>query len=555
MAMTSSRTLVMDVGAGHLALGRFAMAGGRLVLRDFAWETLAADESPASLRAVLAAMAGRGKFSGPVALGLPGHRALTKFVATPAVERAKRAKILRFEASQAIPYPLDEVVWDALALGEAAGELDVMLAAARADAMAELCGDVESVGFAPERAEPGALALWHGFRYNHPELAGCSLVVDLGARSTHLLFSEPARFFVRTLPGLAGQSVTQAIADDLRFETAAAESLKLRVSTDPAGSGEASANASADAALRRAAETFGQRLASEIARSIAGVGRRTGGAPPATIHLTGGGAQLPGLPEILAQRLPRPVERYDPLRRVDVAANADDARAVASALAVLVGLAAPLATKRSAAVNLLPAALVARTAFRRRQPWWLASAALAAAALLPPIVYFHRVETEARTAVAAIETQLRTVRALEKRNSANLARLAEAEKEIAALRDLLAAKSGWIEFFADLQGRLVQIEDVWLDKLTLGRKPAIAAPADGRTSPPPLRLALTGRLLDPENPLAKVSADSQARARRLLASFLDSPFVAAVEDERFDNTQPGLLRFDVTLVIDPRRPL
>lgn len=553
MAMTSSRTLVMDVGAGHIALGRFATAGGRLVLRDFAWETLAVDESPGSLRSVLAAMAGREKFSGPVALGLPGHRTLTKFAATPAVERAKRAKILRFEASQAIPYPLDEVVWDALVLGEAGGELDVMVAAARADAMAELCRDVESAGLAPERAEPGALALWHGFRYNHPELAGSALVVDIGARSTHLLFSEPTRFFVRTLPGLAGQGVTQAIADDLRIETAAAESLKRRASVDPAGSG--STDASADAAVQQAAENFGQRLASELARSIAGVCRQTGDAPPATIHLTGGGAQLPGLPEILSQRLQRPVEHYDPLRRVDVAANAGDARAVASALAVLVGLAAPLATKPPVAVNLLPAALVARTAFRRRQPWWLASAALAAAALLPPIVYFHRVETEARTAAAAIETQLRTVRALEKRNSANLARLADTEKEIDALRGLIATKSGWVEFFADLQGRLVQIEDVWLDKLALGRKPAIAAPADGQTAPPPLRLVLAGRLLDPENPLAKVSTDSQARARRLLASFLDSPFVAAVEDERFDNTQPGLLRFDVTLVIDPRRPL
>jgi type IV pilus assembly protein PilM len=554
MAMTSSRTLVMDVGAGHIAFGRFATGGGRLGLRDFAWETLAAGEASENLRSVLAAAAARGNFSGSVALGLPGHRTLTKFVVAPAVERAKRAKILRFEASQAIPYPLDDVVWDALVLGEAGGELDVMLAAARADAMTELCRDVESAGLAPERAEPGALALWHGFRYNHPELAGCALVVDIGARSTHLLFSEPAHFFVRTLPGLAGQSVTQAIADDLRIETAAAEALKLRVSADPAGSGDGSADASADAAVRRAAENFGRRLASEIARSIAGVCRRTGGALSATIHLTGGGAQLPGLSGILAQRLQRRVEHYDPLRRVDVAADAGDARVMASALAVLVGLAAPLATKPSAAVNLLPAALVARTAFRRRQPWWLASAALAAAALLPPIVHFHRVETEARTAAAAIEAQLRTVRALEKRNSANLARLAEAEKEIAALRGLIATKSGWVGFFADLQGRLVQIEDVWLDKLTLGRKSAIAASADGRTAPP-LRLTLTGRLLDPENPLAKVSADSRARARRLLASFLDSPFVAAVEDERFDNTQPGLLRLDVTLVIDPRSPL
>ena len=43
---------------------------------------------------------------------VPGHLALTKFVKTPAVERSKRDRIVQFEASQNIPYPLNEVAWD-----------------------------------------------------------------------------------------------------------------------------------------------------------------------------------------------------------------------------------------------------------------------------------------------------------------------------------------------------------------------------------------------------------------------------------------------------------
>jgi type IV pilus assembly protein PilM len=43
--------------------------------------------------------------------------------------------------------------------------------------------------------------------------------------------------------------------------------------------------------------------------------------------------------------------------------------------------------------------------------------------------------------------------------------------------------------------------------------------------------------------------------KRLLAGFAGSPFVTAVENERFDTSQNGILRFDFILVINPRQTL
>ena len=43
--------------------------------------------------------------------------------------------------------------------------------------------------------------------------------------------------------------------------------------------------------------------------------------------------------------------------------------------------------------------------------------------------------------------------------------------------------------------------------------------------------------------------------KQLLASFTGSKFITAVENERFDTNQNGLLRFDFTLVINPRQTL
>jgi len=72
---------------------------------------------------------------------------------------------------------------------------------------------------------------------------------------------------------------------------------------------------------------------------------------------------------------------------------------------------------------------------------------------------------------------------------------------------------------------------------------------------PPLRLTLSGRLLDVANPQSKVSPESLQRVKQLLASFTSSQFITAVENERFDPSQNGLLRFDFTLVINPKKTL
>ena len=117
----------------------------------------------------------------------------------------------------------------------------------------------------------------------------------------------------------------------------------------------------------------------------------------------------------------------------------------------------------------------------------------------------------------------------------------------------------------------MKVEDVWLEKLSVVRAPDSATPvatAADPAAPPPadgsapaaqvapkLHLLLSGRLLDAKNPDSKVSRDSSKRVNDLLNSFTGSQFVAKVENERFDDRQPGILRFDFTLVVNPKKPL
>ncbi len=586
--MRSPRVLAVDIGAGHVACGVFTVgASGRLVLQQFALEPHSSDPSHEARWAVeiaqsLGAVVARNRIAGAAAIAVPGHLALTKFVKTPSVAKEKRGKIVSFEAAENIPYPLEEVVWDYVVVADDGFDLEVMLTAVKFDAMEALCGASDAAGFPVEQATPAGLALCHAFRYNYPKVQEPVIVVNIGARTTNLLFLEGDRYYIRTL-ALAGNSVTQAVAEELRIDFASAETLKIQVLS---GRSDLPATSPSRAAVTKAATVFAQKLHLEITRSAVNHRRHSGGGAAAAVYLTGGGSLIEELPALLAERLKLPIERYQALKNVDLSADsrAAGAEAAAPVLADLVGLATHLVAKHETTASLLPPALTAALAFRKRTPLFIIAAALIVAALIPPIVYLHGVTTAMQERISQVDGQLMPLRAIEHRNAENIRQIEEATKQITALRGAYETKANWINFFADLQERLVKIEDVWLDKVQVVRPPApepgaVAeaaaqaagdsgqATADPNLPPdarpvtpeipkgPPLRLTLSGRLLDVANPQSKVSPQSLQRVKQLLASFTSSQFITAVENERFDPSQNGLLRFDFTLVINPKKTL
>jgi type IV pilus assembly protein PilM len=566
--MRATRILAVDLGAGHVACGVFGIsATGRLVLQRFALEPQGSDPAheagwTENTARALVALATREQLGGACALAIPGHLALTKFIKTPALDPAKRVQSLTFEASQHIPYPLADVVWDHVVIADDGFDLEVMLAAAKFDALESLCAAADAAGFAPERATPGSLALRAAFRYSYPDAPASALVINIGARSTHLLFLDGERFYIRTFP-LAGNTVTTSIAEELHIDFAAADTLKISVLS---GRSELPDNSPARAAVHRAATVFITRFHPELTRSILNHRRQTGAPAPAAVYVTGGGSLIEELPATLAERLKLPVERYDPLRGVEISADARAAGAASHSqvMAELVGLAVSL-VQPVADATLLPPAITGALAFRKRQPLLLVAALLAAAALVPPILYFHTRALRAGTQLAATDAQLRPLRSVEARNNDHLAQIEEARKQVAALEGLVATKANWLDFLSDVQTRLAKVGDVWLERIQLVQPPApdaavapapaVEAAAGAPVAAIPLKLAITGRLLDVANPVSNVSPESYERVKKLIASFTGSPFVATVENERFDNTQPGLLRFDFTLVVNATRPL
>jgi type IV pilus assembly protein PilM len=565
MNLRASRLLAIDLGAAHVAAGVFTTgATGRLVLQQFALEEFHPDPAHEAgwqneVARALGSIANRLSLAAPISIAIPGHLSFTKFVKTPSMGAQKREKIVAFEAAENIPFPLEEVVWDYAIVADDGFDLELMLAATKADAMQTLCGSLDAAGFTIERAMPAGLALRHGFRGQGSETAESAVVADIGARTTQLLFCERERFYIRTLP-LGGNTITQAVADELQIDFASAESLKVQVLS---GQADLTAGSPARSAVERAALSFVAKLQLEITRSSLNHQRQSGATAPVALYVTGGTARLPHLAAVLAEKLKLRVEKFDPLRGIDIAADARAAGAdvAAPVLGSLIGLASRLVTPGETQMNLLPPSLSAAATFRRRHPWLMAAVACVVVGLLPPIFYFNRVVASNEAKIAAIDTELMPLHSLQARNEENVRLIEEAKNQIAALRPAYWAKTNWSGFLTDLQGRLAGVEDVWIDQLRMvPRTDETAGASDVENSGNevrhlPTKFALSGRLLDVVHPQSKVSPDSVKRVKQLLAGFVGSRFVAAVENEHFDNTQPGILRFDFTLVMNPENPL
>lgn len=565
--MSLPRVLAVDCGAGHLACGLLTSdKSGRLQLEKLALDAFNPDPSldegwTGMIAQVLSESARREKLAGAAVLGLPGHHILGKFIKTPSVEESKRDKIVQFEAQQNIPYSLDDVVWDYQVVSEQGLDLELMLAAAKKEVVHDACDSAAAAGINVLSVLPSSISVLRCFRYNYPEVAGSVMIADIGARSTNLIFADNDRFFVRTIP-LAGNSLTQAVADELKHDFTHCETIKVQVLT---GSSELSANSAARAAVANAVTNFISKLHLEITRSVVNYRRQSGAEQPTVLYITGGASVLGELASQLQERLKIKVERLDPLRNVTVGAGAANAAQSAPVLASLIGLAVP-ADPKVKSINLLPKPIAARIAFKRRQPVLLAAAGMVALSLLPLVVQSSRALEAARAKDDAVKQAILPLDNNQSKIRNNLDALEEAKNEILAVQSLAESKNNWINFFSDLQDRLVKVEDVWLESLSVirdsgnsnsggglfGEEPAALADSDKK---PVLRLQLSGRLLDRKNPVTRVSPDSYGRVKSLLASFVDSQFISAVERESFDPNTPGILRFDFILVIDPARPL
>jgi type IV pilus assembly protein PilM len=486
------RAAAINLGMQTVTMAVFQpSAGGGITLTGFAQSDLIPDPAADSsrfgqLKVVLGEMKTQLAWKGGACgCAIPSQGVFTRFVQIPKVEPDKIDQVLFFEAQQNVPYPIEEVAWTYQVLPDKGDDkINALLVATKTDALESAVEVLAASKLTPQIVETSPTALYNAFRYNYPDVQGCSLLIDIGARATNLIFVEGQDVFIRTLP-VGGNSITAALHK--KFEPRSfgdVEEFKRVEGLIPPPGNYSGAKNEDVAEMGKIARTVMTRIHNEITRSVTFYRTTQKGAAPMRVFLAGGGASMPYTLEFFNEKLSLPIEFFNPLRRISVGAGVDQSAVagVAHRLGECVGVALrELGTECPLGVSLQAASLLRSEEATKHRPFLVAAAAgLVASVGLLGLYYQSATSTLARlneqvqSSIAPLQQTADRMAGFTKQRD----QLLEDGADLVALPVL---RTGWAEIINALNQSQPD-KFLWITKLS--PHPDVAGFAEGGTDKP-----------------------------------------------------------------------
>lgn len=466
--LKTDRILALDIGASGLKMAEFLpLKSGGIELVKHSIASLGLDPHSEGDRNVYIVSTIQEMLSehqikaGPVLISVSGQSVFSRFVKLPPVEEDKVFQIVSYEAQQNVPFPIEEVVWDYQLIGGTEGDLDVMLAAIKGDIIASLTEAIEQAGLLPDLVDVAPMALYNSVRYNYEDLDECTLIIDMGARSTDLIFLEANRVFSRSIP-VAGNAITQQIMREFELSFSDAEDMKKAHAFVAWGGAYESPSGEVADKVSKSVRSVMTRLHAEINRSVNFYRGQQDGSQPKRILLTGGTSVIPYTDVFFKDKLKAEVDYLNPFMNVAVSddISAEEIGRDAHMLGEVVGLALRRVLACPIEINLMPERVVSDKQFRKKQPILLTAAFGLVFVLLVWAVYFHRLAYLGEQRLSRVQDRVQSLQQVESQMRAPQMRIEEVVSEIDKVNHLISERSRWIEIL-DTISELVP-EGVWL---------------------------------------------------------------------------------------------
>jgi len=352
--------------------GKVELLGFDLVEHD---QILSQAETEATdlIHKALETFVGRNDLSGSrIVVAVPGQQTLTRFTKMPPVEAKKIPDMVQYEASQQIPFDMDEVVWDYQVFAEEDSvEVEVGIFAIRKELIRSYLSQFTELGIEPSIVQASPMASYNAARFELALAKGeATILLDMGALATDLIVLEGNRIWSRPVP-IGGNRFTEALVAAFKIPFKKAERLKRNAATSKYAR-----------QIFQAMRPVFSDLASEVQRSIGFYTSTHREANITRLIGMGNAFKLPGLQKYLIQNLQIKVDKLGSFKNltesgIEKKAEFDDNML---SLAVSYGLALQGLGLAAVDSNLLPAEVRRSLLWQKKQPWFAASAACLALA-------------------------------------------------------------------------------------------------------------------------------------------------------------------------------
>ena len=500
-----SRILSLNLGLQTVGLAEFRTgATGGLVLQSYRLTELVADPAadssrPSQMKIAIEEMMGHLKIKpDKVNYAISAQSVFTRFVKLPPVDAEQVDQIITFEAQQNVPFPINEVVWDYQLVAGTEGEnkMEVVLVAIKSDLLDDLNSAVESSGLKTNIVDVAPMSLYNAFRYNYSDATGCSLLIDIGARTTNLIFADGKKVFTRSIP-IGGTTITAGIAKDFNEPMGASEERKKKVGFVSLGGAYAEPSDPEVSRVSKIIRNTMTRLHAEISRSISFYRTQQQGNQPVRVYLCGGSSSLPYMREFFHEKLQLPIEFFNALRNVTVArgVNGDEAGKSAHVLGELVGLALRSVSDCPMELNLRPESVIRGESLAKRKPYVLFSGICVLLALAGAWFYFWHASQVLDQAITVVKDHTAPLQGIS-------GKMDQVKKDLKVQADTaqpfeaaVSDREYWVKVISDINSRLPQ-QKIWITSFEpgyfLGAFPDVkfTAATPGMTAPAKSRFGI-----------------------------------------------------------------
>ena len=397
---------IFNLGSSHLSAWKVLRKDDKLFLDTFTYADFPptnGDEDAwiSEVEVVLSDLCAEKSLKGEASFILPGNVLLSKTLRVPKVELDKQKKVVAFELSQKMPFPLEDLLWDFLVIDDDGIEQEILSFAIKPEVVEKLIHVIFRCGIIPKLFTPGSALDYYAIQgVDANEQLEDSLFINFGSRTTNLTFISSSGFLLRSL-SFGGSQLTEALASAFGITYSKAEELRLKDSTGESGFNEEDPSFKT---LQVTTENFLNKYMQEISRSIVTYKRLKKGKLPTDLIITGRTIKNKRVVETLSQTQQLRIKYFDPYSQIDISPNIE--KSFCNELPYLgseaIGLSRQLINQNGRPViNLMPKGKTQQLESKKKLPWLIS---LAFVISFIPLPWYLNLANQGVTLIQEIES-------------------------------------------------------------------------------------------------------------------------------------------------------
>ncbi len=452
------KTVALEIGAQSVTMGVFTPGKRGFTLSSYARREILLDPVEEGMRMdyvsnAIAEMVKELKVKGSdVHNVVSGQQVFMRFIKLPDIDMEDISEQVGYEAQQHIPFPLEDIIYDYQELAaREEGEREVLLVAIKKEVLDNLNGQVEESGLKTRAVDCSITSLYNAFRVSYPDENDSVMLLDIGAKTTDIIFADAGRFFTRSVTA-SGAFVTNAIAREFKMSFREAEAFKVENGAISLGNGHTDGMGEREAALAATIRNAMQRLSSEVLRTINHYRAQYKGNAPVRAYICGGGARMPFITEFLESALNIPVEFMNPLNAFGVGKKVSQEALAMDALCLgpVAGAAVTGAKAGEFSIDLVPTSVGRERAELKMIPKVVAAGLIALAGAGFYAYSADAAATEAERNLAKAKPAYEQAQELESRIENVHGKYQRTMRELEALSGVYAMRTAYVDVLKQL---------------------------------------------------------------------------------------------------------